>query len=48
MEASEDLLRGTAENVWKVEQALENAGVAFIGEGNEFGPGVQLRKSENR
>ncbi len=46
MEASEDLLRGTAENVWKVEQALENAGVAFIGEGNEFGPGVRLRKSE--
>ncbi len=39
MEASEDLLRGTAQNVWKVEQALENAGVAFIDEGNELGPG---------
>ncbi len=46
MEASEGLLRGTAENVWKVEQALENAGVAFIDEGNELGPGVRLRKPE--
>ncbi len=48
MEASEDLLRGTAENVWKVEQALENAGVAFIDEGNELGPGVRLRKTEEQ
>ncbi len=46
MEASEDLLRGTAENVWKVEQALENAGVAFIDEGNELGPGVRLTRQE--
>ncbi len=46
MEASEGLLRGTAENVWKVEQALENAGVAFIDEGKKLGPGVRLRKSE--
>ncbi len=46
MEASEDLLRGTAENVWKVEQALENAGVAFIDEDEELGPGVRLRKTE--
>ncbi len=46
MEASEDLLRGTAQNVWKVEQALENAGVVFIDEGNELGPGVRLRKPE--
>ena len=48
MEASEDLLRGTAENVWKVEQALENAGVVFIDEGSELGPGVRLRKTEKQ
>ncbi len=47
MEASDDLLRGTAENVWKVERALENAGVAFIDESNELGPGVRLRKQKN-
>ncbi len=47
MEASDGLLRGTAENVWKVEQALENAGVAFIDESNELGPGVRLRKQKN-
>lgn len=48
MEASEDLLRGTAENVWKVEQALENAGVAFIDEDEELGPGIRLRKTEEQ
>ncbi len=47
MEASDGLLRGTAENVWKVEQVLENAGVAFIDESNELGPGVRLRKQKN-
>ncbi len=46
MEASEGLLRGTAENVWKVEQALENAGVAFINEDEELGPGIRLKKRE--
>ncbi len=43
MEGSERLLRGTAENVWKVQQALEQAGVIFIDE-NEEGPGVRLKK----
>lgn len=47
MEASDGLLRGTAENVWKVERAQENAGVAFIDESNELGPGVRLRKQKN-
>ena len=47
MEASDGLLRGTAENVWKVEQALENAGVAFIDESNELGPGVRLKRQKN-
>ena len=47
MEASDGLLRGTAENVWKVERAPEKAGVAFINESNELGPGVRLGKLKN-
>ena len=46
MEASDGLLRGTAEYVWMVERALENAGVAFIDESNELGPGVRLTRQE--
>ncbi len=43
---SDGLLRGTAKNVWKVERALENTGVAFIDESNELGPGVRLTRQE--
>ncbi len=42
MEGSDGPLRGTAANVWKVEQALEDAGVIFI-DVDEEGPGVRLR-----
>ena len=42
MEANEGLLRGNAENVWKIQRALEDAGVAFIDE-NGGGPGLRLR-----
>ena len=45
MEGSNGTLRGTAENVWKVEQALKDAGVIFIDE-NDEGPGVRLRKTK--
>ena len=41
MENSEGRLRGTADNVWKVQQALEEAGVVFI-DRNGGGPGVRL------
>ena len=44
MERGEGTIRGTAENVWKVQKALEEAGIIFIGEDDE-GPGVRLRKS---
>jgi transcriptional regulator with XRE-family HTH domain len=48
MEASDGSLRGTAENVWKVQKALEEAGVIFIDE-DDLGPGVRLRDpSETR
>ena len=42
MEASDGLLRGSATNVWKHQQALEKAGVEFIGP-NGGGPGVRLK-----
>ncbi len=43
MEGSEGLVRGHAENVWRVQRALEEAGIIFIDE-NGGGPGVRLRK----
>ena len=43
MEASDGPVRGNAENVWKVQRALEDAGVIFIDE-DGGGPGVRLRK----
>ncbi len=47
MEGSEGLVRGHAENVWKVQGALEDAGIIFIDE-NGGGPGVRLRKKVRR
>ena len=41
MEASEGAVRGTARNVWKVQRALEAAGVDFT---NGDAPGVRLRQ----
>jgi transcriptional regulator with XRE-family HTH domain len=43
MEGRSDPLKSSAENVWKVQSALEDAGVIFIDEDDE-GPGVRLRK----
>ena len=47
METSDGILRGTAENVWRVQKGLQNAGVIFIDE-DEEGPGVRLRKSRDQ
>ncbi len=47
MEGSEHMVRGHAENVWKVQRALEDAGIIFIDE-NGGGPGVRLRKKVER
>ncbi len=44
MQASDGLVRGNVENVWKVQSALENAGIIFIDE-NGGGPGVRLKSS---
>ncbi len=43
MEASKGSVRGNAENVWKLQKALEAAGVAFI-EADGGGPGVRLKE----
>ena len=43
MEAGSGLLRGIAQNVWKVQSSLEEAGVMFIDE-NGGGAGVRLRE----
>ena len=43
MEGSKGLVRGHAENVWKVQRALEDAGIIFIDE-NGGGPGVRLKR----
>ncbi len=42
MESSEVRLRGNAQSIWRVQKALEDAGVVFIDE-NGGGPGVRLR-----
>ena len=42
MEGDRGPLRSSAENVLKVQQALEDAGVIFI-DSDELGPGVRLR-----
>ena len=43
MEGARGLPKTAAENVWKVQQALENAGVVFIDQNEESGPGVRLK-----
>ncbi len=46
MEGERGPLRSSAENVLKVQRALENAGVAFIDEDDVLGSGVRLKKQE--
>ncbi len=43
MEGDRGPLRSSAENVLKVQQALEDAGVIFIDRNEEGGPGVRLK-----
>jgi hypothetical protein len=43
MEGGRGLAKTAAENVWKVQQALENGGVIFIDQGDGRGPGVRLK-----
>ena len=43
MEASSGPVRGYSENVWKVQRALEAAGIEFIDENDSGGVGVRLK-----
>ena len=45
MEGERGPLRSSAENVLKVQQALEDAGVIFI-DADEEGPGVRLKANQ--
>ena len=44
MEASDGEVRGTASNVWKLQRAIEAAGVEFT---DDDAPGVRLRRPQS-
>jgi transcriptional regulator with XRE-family HTH domain len=44
IEAARDELRGTVQSLHKIQIALEQAGVIFIEQDDDRGPGVRLRK----
>jgi transcriptional regulator with XRE-family HTH domain len=41
-------IRGSAEVLWKVQTALENAGVEFIPADETKGPGVRLKRTSTK
>ncbi len=43
-EAGGSEVRGSAKTIWKLEKALEAAGIMFIDQDEAHGPGVRLRK----
>ena len=43
LENADQKVRGSAESVWKIQTALEKAGVQFIPADDAMGPGVRLR-----
>ena len=45
MESSEGLIRGNAANVWKIQQAVEDADVEFT---NGDTPGVRLKRPHEK
>ena len=47
IEASKDRPTGNARTLWKIRLALEDAGIRFLDETENLGPGVRLRHSEN-
>jgi transcriptional regulator with XRE-family HTH domain len=44
LEAAGTQLRGSVEVVWKIQLALEKAGVEFIAADDHKGPGVRLKR----
>ena len=41
-------IRGAADTIWKIQRALESAGVEFIPEETGRGPGVRLRRPQRK
>ena len=41
-------IRGAADTIWKIQRALESAGVEFIPEEAGRGPGVRLRRPQRK
>jgi transcriptional regulator with XRE-family HTH domain len=48
LEAAEDEVRGSADTLWKIQKALEAAGIEFIPEEDGKGAGVRLKQSRDR
>ena len=50
LEAQDGVLRGMSDTIWKIQEALENAGIIFIDDNDSGGLGVRLskRSSESR
>jgi transcriptional regulator with XRE-family HTH domain len=48
LEASDSVIRGSVETVWKIQQALEKAGVEFIPAEGMKSAGVRLKKLPSR
>jgi len=44
LEAARTEIRGSVETVWKIQRALEAAGIEFISAEEGKGPGVRLRQ----
>ena len=43
IEAARDEITGNANTLWKIQSALESAGVSFIDADEDAGPGVRLK-----
>ena len=44
LEGARDHIRGSTEVLWKIQRALEQAGVEFIPSDDTKGPGVRLKQ----
>jgi transcriptional regulator with XRE-family HTH domain len=44
LEAAGERIRGTAQTMARIQRALESAGIIFIDQDGERGPGVRLRQ----
>ena len=48
LEAAGTELRGSAQVIWKIQKALEAAGVEFLPEDDTRGPGARMRRPDAR